>query len=109
MPAPRYNFRMSDQPKPPIAAQQIQIDIDEATSQGAYANLVFINHTDAEFVLDFVFVQPGVPRARVRSRVISSPRHAKRMLRALEANIARYEQVFGKIEDVPATDPNLAS
>lgn len=105
---------MSDQPKPPVAAQQIQIDIDEATSQGAYANLVFINHTDAEFVLDFVFVQPGVPRARVRSRVISSPRHAKRMLRALEANIARYEQVFGKIEDIPApevppTDPNLAS
>jgi len=100
---------MSDQPKPPIATQQIQIDIDDVTSQGAYANLVFINHTDAEFVLDFVFVQPGIPRARVRSRVISSPRHTKRMLRALEANIARYEQVFGKIEEIPATEPTLAS
>jgi len=58
--------------------------------------------------LDFVFVQPGVPRARVRSRIISSPRHAKRMLHALEANIARYEQVFGKIEEagpVPHIEP----
>ena len=103
---------MSDQPKPPVQAQ-IQIDLDEATSQGAYANLVFINHTDAEFVLDFVFVQPGVPRARVRSRIISSPRHAKRLLRALEANIARYEQVFGKIEELPQPNdpntPNMAS
>jgi hypothetical protein len=103
---------MSEQAKPPVQAQQIQIDIDEATAQGTYANLVFINHTDAEFVLDFVFVQPGVPRARVRSRIISSPRHAKRMLRALESNIARYEQVFGKIEEVgpaPPIEPNLIS
>jgi hypothetical protein len=103
---------MSDQAKPPVQTQQIQIDIDEGTAQGTYANLVFINHTDAEFVLDFVFVQPGVPRARVRSRIISSPRHAKRMLHALEANIARYEQVFGKIEEAgpaPHIEPNLIS
>ena len=103
---------MSDQSKPPVQGQQIQIDIDEATAQGAYANLVFINHTDAEFVLDFVFVQPGVPRARIRSRIVSSPRHTKRMLRALEANIARYEQVFGKIEEVgpaPPIEPNSIS
>jgi len=59
--------------------------------------------------LDFVFVQPGVPRARVRARVISSPRHTKRMLRALEANVSRYEQVFGKIEELPASEPVLAS
>ena len=103
---------MSEQAKPPVQPQQIQIDIDEATAQGAYANLVFINHTDAEFVFDFVFVQPGVPRARVRSRIISSPRHAKRMLQALESNIARYEQIFGKIEEVapvPPMEPNMIS
>jgi hypothetical protein len=59
--------------------------------------------------MDFVFVQPGVPRARVRARIISSPRHTKRMLRALEANVSRYEQVFGKIEELPTGDPTLAS
>jgi hypothetical protein len=96
---------MSDQPKSPVQPQQIQIDLDEVTAQGAYCNLVFINHTDAEFILDFVFVQPAAPRARVRSRIISSPRHTKRLLRALEANVQRYEQTFGKIEELPHVEP----
>src|SRR4051812_30461345 len=86
-------------PGPPEGLPQIQIDIDEATAQGAYSNLVLINHNDAEFVLDFAYLQPSAPRARVRSRVISSPRHTKRLLRALEVNLRRYEERFGKIEE----------
>ena len=69
------------------------------TAQGAYSNLVLINHNDNEFVLDFAYLQPGAPRARVRSRVISSPRHTKRLLRALEFNVRRYEERFGKIDE----------
>jgi hypothetical protein len=95
---------MSEPPKPP-EPQQIQIDLDEATAQGAYCNLVLINHTDAEFILDFAFIQPAAPRARVRARILSSPRHTKRLLRALEANLQRYEALFGKIEEPLTPDP----
>jgi hypothetical protein len=100
---------MSDAPKPPPGAQQIQIDLDEVTAQGLYCNLVLINHTDAEFILDFAFLQPSAPQARVRARILSSPRHTKRLLRALETNVQRYEERFGKIEDVPAVDPSIVS
>ena len=100
---------MSDQPKPPAQGPQLQIELDEATAQGAYCNLVFLNHSDSEFTLDFVYVQPGGPRARVRSRIIISPRHAKRFLRAIESNIAHYEQVFGKIDEGPPVDPSMVS
>ena len=98
---------MSDQPKPaPGVEPQVQIDLDEVTAQGAYCNLVLINHTENEFVLDFAYMQPATPRARVRSRVISSPRHTKRLLRALEINVRRYEERYGKIEDAAETwDP----
>src|SRR5438094_10430358 len=91
---------MSDAAKPPLEPQQIQIDLDEATAQGAYCNLVLINHTDGEFVLDFAYLQPAGPRARVRARIISSPRHTKRLLRALEHNVRRYEERFGRIEEM---------
>ena len=63
-----------------------------------YCNLVLINHTDAEFVLDFAFLQPSAPQARVRARILSSPRHTKRLLRALETNVQRYEERFGRID-----------
>ncbi len=102
----------SDGPNsPPISldGQQLQIDLDEATAQGAYCNLVLINHSDAEFVLDFAFLQPASPRARVRARILSSPRHTKRLLRALEANIARYEERFGKIDEPGGADPRSLS
>jgi hypothetical protein len=97
---------MSDLPKPPGIEPQIHIDIDEVTAQGAYSNLVLINHNENEFVLDFAYLQPAQPRARVRARVISSPRHTKRLLRALEINLQKYEERFGKIEDFEPTDPN---
>ena len=88
----------ADQPKTP-EPPQLQIDLDEVTAQGAYSNLVLINHNENEFVLDFAYLQPGAPRARVRSRVISSPRHTKRLLRALEFNVRKYEERFGKIDE----------
>jgi hypothetical protein len=85
---------MSDAPKP----SPIQIQIDEPTAQGQYANLVMINHSENEFVLDFAYLQPTAPVAKVRARVISSPRHTKRLLLALQKNLARYEERFGTIE-----------
>lgn len=91
-----------------IEPPPIQIDLDEVTAQGAYSNLVLINHTENEFLMDFAFIQPQAPRARVRSRIITSPRHAKRMLRALEDNIRRYEQRFGAIEE-PVALPDRPS
>jgi hypothetical protein len=100
---------MSDHPKGGATgdpnAPQIQIDVDDATAQGAYSNLVLINHNENEFVLDFAYLQPSAPRARVRARIISSPRHTKRLLRALEHNLRRYEERFGKIEEPETTTP----
>ncbi|HEX3694190.1 MAG TPA: DUF3467 domain-containing protein [Polyangia bacterium] len=104
-----YTCLMSDTPKPPSsdpAGQPVQIDLDEGTAQGIYANLVLINHNENEFLLDFAFIQPAAPRARVRVRVISSPRHTKRLLRALELNVKRYEERYGKLEEPEAADPN---
>ncbi|GAE82870.1 DUF3467 domain-containing protein [Bacteroides reticulotermitis] len=76
---------------------QLQIELKEDVAQGTYANLAIITHSSSEFILDFVRVMPGVPKAGVQSRIIVAPEHAKRLLRALEDNIAKYEQVFGKI------------
>jgi hypothetical protein len=100
---------MADASKSPEGAQQIQIDLDEATAQGMYCNLVLINHSDTEFMLDFAFLQPAAPQARVRARILSSPRHTKRLLRALETNIQRYEERFGKIDELAGGDPSLVS
>jgi hypothetical protein len=85
---------MSDEPSTP----KLQVQIDEDVAQGVYSNLVLLNHTENEFVLDFAFIQPSSGRAKVRARVISSPRHTKRLLVALQKNIERYEERFGTIE-----------
>jgi hypothetical protein len=86
--------RMSDEP----VAPKLQVQIDDDVSQGVYSNLVLLNHTENEFVLDFAFIQPSNGRAKVRARVISSPRHTKRLLAALQKNIERYEERFGTID-----------
>lgn len=83
---------------PPAAAPRIQLQVDDDVAQGQYTNLVIINHTENEFVLDFAFLQPGNPRAKVRSRVISGPKHTKRLLLALQKNLDAYEKRFGEIE-----------
>ena len=79
---------------------KLEIQLDEEIAQGAYVNLAVVNHNEAEFVVDLIFVQPQAPRAKVRSRVILSPQHAKRLVAALQENINRYEQTFGEIAPV---------
>lgn len=87
---------------------KIEIVLDEEMAQGSYSNLAVINHSDAEFVLDFIFVQPQAPRGKVRARIITSPRHAKRLLQALEENVRRYEQTHGSIEAAgPVSAPEV--
>lgn len=80
---------------------KLEIQVDEEIAQGVYANLAVVNHSDAEFTLDFIFVQPQAPRAKVRSRVITSPKHVKRLLLALQDNLKKYEKQFGTIEIGP--------
>lgn len=76
---------------------QLQIELKEDVAQGTYANLAIITHSSSEFIMDFIRVMPGVPKAGVQSRVILAPEHAKRLLKALEDNIAKYERAFGPI------------
>ncbi len=76
----------------------IQIQLDEATAQGVYINLALINHTETEFILDFIYVQPQSPQGKVRSRVLTSPIHMKRLLSALSENMKKYEERFGEIK-----------
>lgn len=76
---------------------QLNIELSEEMSEGVYANLVMIAHSNTEFVLDFIRIMPGVPKAKVKSRVIITPEHAKRLLAALKDNIRKYEETFGAI------------
>ncbi len=78
---------------------QINIELDESVAQGTYANLAIINHSVSEFVVDFVNIMPGVPKSKVRSRIILTPQHAKRLLKALGENITRFENAHGEIKD----------
>ena len=89
------------------SSSKLQVQIDDEISQGVYANLVLLNHTENEFVLDFAFIQPASGRAKVRSRVISSPRHTKRLLLALQKNLERYEERYGTIEASSDDEPVL--
>lgn len=78
-------------------AEQLQVEIDDATARGTYTNLALITHTETEFLLDFLFLQPQTPKAKVLQRIVSSPVHAKRLLWALRDNIEKYEARFGPI------------
>ena len=72
--------------------------MDDDTAQGAYINLAMVNHSGDEFTLDFVYVPPNSPKAKLRARLISSPGHTKRLLIALQENVRRYEERFGEID-----------
>lgn len=84
--------------------QQLNIELTEDVSDGTYANLAIITHSFAEFVLDFVNVMPNVPKAKVKSRVIMTPQHTKRLMRALVENVKRFEAQYGPIKDQEATN-----
>ena len=87
---------MPDTPKP--AAPSLQIQLDEEVAQGRYANMAMVDHTQTEFTLDFIYVYPQQPRAKVFSRIITSPQHLKRLVLALQENLARYEAQHGPIQ-----------
>ena len=78
---------------------QINIELDEKVAEGTYSNLAIINHSNTEFVLDFISLMPGVPKAKVKSRIILTPQHAKRLLKALNENIHRFESTHGQIKE----------
>ncbi|NPA68361.1 MAG: DUF3467 domain-containing protein [Chlorobi bacterium] len=77
----------------------LNIELSEEVAQGIYANLAVISHSGSEFIIDFVRMLPGVPKAPVKSRIILSPDNAKRLLKALSDNLRKYEQVFGEIKE----------
>lgn len=81
---------------------QVNIELSEELAEGIYSNLAVITHSNSEFVVDFVRIMPGVPRAKVKSRIILTPQHAKRLLKALQENVNRYEMQHGEIDDVAA-------
>ena len=78
--------------------QQINIELDEKTAEGTYSNLAIINHSVSEFVIDFVSIMPGNPKAKVKSRIVLTPQHAKRLLKALGENVQRFESTYGEIK-----------
>lgn len=82
---------------------QINIELDEQTAEGTYSNLAIINHSNTEFVIDFVSIMPGMPKAKVKSRIVLTPQHAKRLLMALGENIHRFENAHGEIKEVEQT------
>lgn len=79
--------------------KQINIELSEEIAEGIYANLAMITHSNAEFIVDFIKMMPGVPKAKVKSRVILTPQHAKRLLHALQDNILKFEAIHGKIKE----------
>jgi uncharacterized protein (DUF1778 family) len=84
---------------------QINIELDEAIAEGIYSNLAIINHSVSEFVVDFVKIMPGTPKSKVKSRIILTPQHAKRLLKALNENVVRFENQHGEIKEYD--QPNI--
>ena len=78
---------------------QINIELDDKTAEGTYSNLAIINHSVSEFIVDFISVMPGQPKAKVKSRIILTPQHAKRLAKALAENVKRFESAHGEIKD----------
>lgn len=94
-----------DQARP----NQLNIELSEEVADGIYSNLAIITHSNSEFVLDFVRVMPGVPKAKVKARILLTPQHAKRLMRALADNVQKFESVHGAIRetDMPEIPMNF--
>lgn len=91
----KKEFTMPPPNQPP---QQINIELGEKEAEGIYSNLAIITHSPAEFVIDFTRILPGVPKAKVHARIITTPQHAKLLLNALKDNIDKFEKTFGEIK-----------
>jgi len=89
----------------PKKQQQINIELTDEIADGIYANLAVINHSASEFIVDFINIMPGVPKAKVKARIILTPQHAKRLVRALNENVKRFESVHGVIKDYDQATP----
>ena len=92
------HFAMANDPKQQPSEVQLQIQLDDDVANGRYVNLALVNHTETEFVFDFIYVQPQQPKAKVLARIITSPRHMKRLVSAMQENLAKYEARFGTVE-----------
>ena len=82
----------------PGQSQQINVELTDEVAEGVYSNLAMIAHSNSEFVIDFIRLMPGVPKAKVKARIIMTPDHAKRLLAALKDNVEKYEEAFGRIK-----------
>ncbi len=82
--------------------KQISIELSDEMAEGVYSNLAIISHSQSEFVLDFIRMMPNVPKAKVKSRVILTPQHAKRLMKALQDNMKKFEKQFGNVADTEA-------
>ncbi len=81
----------------------LNIELTEEVAEGTYSNLAIINHSPSEFVVDFIQMMPGIPKAKVKSRIILTPQHAKRLMKALADNVNKFENQHGEIKDVDPT------
>ncbi len=86
---------------------KLNIELPEDVAEGIYSNLAIISHSHAEFVIDFIKILPGVPKGKVKARIILTPEHAKRLVKALQDNIKKYEENFGPIKDVSPRGPGI--
>ena len=93
-------------------SQQLNIELSEEIAEGEYVNLAMIAHSSSEFVIDFIKMMPGVPKAKVKSRIVMTPEHVKRLLVALKDNLDKYENAFGPVqqsEDAPRFPMNFGN
>ncbi len=90
-----------------IPNKEINIELPDDVAQGCYSNLAIITHSSSEFIFDFIRMMPGVPKAKVQNRIIMTPEHAKRFFNALQDNIRKYEEHFGKINLSGMSMPNI--
>ena len=88
---------MAEQQKPKDG--KLNIELDEKIAEGTYSNLAIINHSVSEFIVDFISIMPGTPKAKVKSRIILTPQHAKRLAKALADNVKKFEKAHGEIKD----------
>lgn len=87
----------NNNPNNPDTAQELSIELTEDVAEGIYSNLAIITHSHTEFVVDFIRLMPGTPKAKVKSRIILTPEHAKQLLNALQENVIRFEEEHGDI------------
>jgi Protein of unknown function (DUF3467) len=99
------NYREKNMDEKQVPPGQVQIKADEKEMQGLYSNLVMIQHHAEEFTLNFVYIFPNGTQGKLLSSVIVSPGHAKRIMRALEENIKRFEAAYGPIKEGPEGAP----